>query len=98
MGEPAMHEALSAPFPTPPDFYKHFSAGNLARLDALSGQKDAISVLANKPVTLPTEAEELRFLRPPTPPGDGAYRIFNEKRSVSLKLHRLERFLPCSTA
>ncbi|GAB7349386.1 hypothetical protein MBLNU459_g8510t1 [Dothideomycetes sp. NU459] len=82
MAEQSQARMLSAAFPTPPPYYKHFTKDNVSRLRqirkevAASSQTDpeqgaeapALDVLA-----LPAE---LRYLVPPEPPADGRYKSF----------------------
>lgn len=62
MGEP---QAIAAPFPTPPPFWKHFTKENVARAKQLRHADDETSV-----------DDELRYLIPPPPPKDGKYTSF----------------------
>lgn len=70
-------QTVNAAFPAPPDFYKHFTAANLALLESTESDRTAQSSLLN-------DHPEIRYLRPPTPPANGEYRSFGEQRSVSL--------------
>jgi mediator of RNA polymerase II transcription subunit 7 len=84
-------QGLSAYFPPPPPFYKHFTTKNLERLEELKASANAESS-ENEPVDssigltkqqileLPTE---LRYLIPPEPPADGKCRLFGEEVDVS---------------
>ncbi len=64
---------LAAPFPAPPSFYHSFTSENLARL-----RDWETTGASNEEIP-----DELRYLRPPTPPTNGVYNIFGEERSVS---------------
>lgn len=81
MAEQAQARMLSAAFPTPPPFYKHFTKQNVTKLRELrkeaaknkfecddESHQPQIDVLSLPP--------ELRFLVPPEPPADGRYRSF----------------------
>ena len=77
----ADQQGLTAPFPQPPPFYKHFTKANLSQLRQIrkeagvpptrepqdSDQKD-IDILSLPP--------ELRYLLPPPPPTADSYRSF----------------------
>ena len=82
--------AISAAFPAPPPFYKHFTEQNLSRLKELQqkAQSDGTSAIAdfNAPsasnlLDLPPE---LRFLIPPEPPSSGLYRSFGDQYNASI--------------
>ena len=67
---------LSAAFPTPPPFYKHFTKENATQLrdlrrDPSSKDIDAASIPA-----------DLRNLLPPEPPTDGRYKSFGIQHDV----------------
>lgn len=78
--------AISAAFPAPPPFYKHFTEQNLSRLHELQQQQaqpdppTATSSPPPKPLDLPPE---LRFLIPPAPPSSGLYRSFGDSYNAS---------------
>jgi len=81
--------AISAAFPAPPPFYKHFTEQNLSRLRELQQQQaqpdppTADPTAASpppKPLDLPLE---LRFLTPPDPPSSGIYRSFGDSYNAS---------------
>ncbi|KAL8791701.1 MAG: hypothetical protein Q9195_005708 [Heterodermia aff. obscurata] len=76
--------AVSAAFPAPPPFYKHFTKENLAHLEKLRASND--SSIEEIPTDTPAKAPpslditslptEIRYLIPPSPP-NGEYRSFN---------------------
>lgn len=71
---------ISAVFPAPPPFYKHFTEANLARVKELRtevGSDD--DNLKQRLLELPAE---LRYLLPPEPPADGLYRSFGGSYNV----------------
>ena len=70
MADPYPAKGLAAAFPAPPPFYHHFTAQNLARLEEIRRQKDAVDV-----DTLPVD---LQFLVPPPVPVTGTYRSFGD--------------------
>lgn len=87
MAEQNQARMLSAAFPTPPPFYKHFTKANVSKLRELGKEatknktegseeegQAAIDVLS-----LPTE---LRYLIPPEPPADGKYQSFGANYDV----------------
>ncbi|KKY14150.1 putative rna polymerase ii mediator complex protein [Diplodia seriata] len=85
---------LSATFPAPPPFWKHFTSDNRARYKELQQQNDDQTAAdegeGRKPADIPAE---LRYLRPPEPPANGKYRSFGDpydKMTQSLLLNYLE--------
>ncbi|MCJ1282336.1 Mediator of RNA polymerase II transcription subunit 7 [Xylographa opegraphella] len=87
MAEPQTSSSITAAFPAPPPFYKHFTETNLARFAEL--QADSNTDLEdnrnnrsplNSLLDLPSE---LRYLQPPPPPPNGRYRSFGEDRSLA---------------
>ncbi|CAF9937259.1 MAG: Mediator of RNA polymerase II transcription subunit 7 [Heterodermia speciosa] len=76
--------AISAAFPAPPPFYKHFTNENLARLEKLRASNDSSieGISPDVPAKVPPALDitslptELRYLIPPSPPS-GEYRSFN---------------------
>lgn len=68
----------NTPFPNPPSFWHSFTEDNIAAYEALK---------VNPGAKFPSDlSDELKNLRPPTPPITGEYRIFGEKRSVRYRL------------
>ena len=76
--------AISAAFPAPPPFYKHFTNENLAHLANLRASNDSstedippgIPAKAPPPLDITSLPTEIRYLIPPSPP-NGEYRSFN---------------------
>ena len=76
--------AISAAFPAPPPFYKHFTNENLARLEKLRASNDSsivgispdVPAKAPPPLDITSLPTEIRYLIPPSPP-KGEYRSFN---------------------
>ena len=83
---------LSAAFPAPPPFWKHFTPDNQEKLEDLKKERNE-----DQPPSKWTPAElralelppELRFLIPPEPPSSGTYTCFGQELNVSLPLHNL---------
>lgn len=80
---------LSATFPAPPPFWKHFTPENRARLKELqdtakgsSNHDDEGSNSAQQPPRLADLPPELRYLQPPEPPANGKYRSFGDQYDV----------------
>ena len=74
MAEQQQPSVLSAAFPAPPPFYKHFTSENIDRLKDLQ-QHQAEAELNELP-------EDLRYLVPPLPPTDGTYSSFGDSYNV----------------
>jgi len=78
---------ITAAFPAPPPFYRHFTEENLARFAELQG--DAATTLSKtdgesqKLTSVLNLPPELRFLQPPSPPPNGRYRCFGEDHEIS---------------
>ncbi len=93
--------AITAAFPTPPPFYKHFTKQNLSKLQRF--RKEAGASTLNGDVqqgfsllSLPTE---LRYLIPPSPPPENQYRTFGASINLnapdaSLKEAGIEQLFP----
>ena len=64
----------NTPFPNPPSFWHSFTEDNIAAYEAFK-VKSGVESQADIP-------DELKNLRPPTPPISGEYHIFGETRSV----------------
>lgn len=74
----------STTFPTPPPFYKHFTAANLQSLQKQRQQQsieqpDTASTVADDPQL----SSELRYLVPPAPPADGRWRTFGFQHDLN---------------
>ncbi|MCJ1404102.1 Mediator of RNA polymerase II transcription subunit 7 [Xylographa trunciseda] len=90
MAEQQQNSSITAAFPAPPPFYKHFTEANLTRFaelqadsitdpeDTQGNQQSSSSLLDLPP--------ELRCLQPPPPPSNGKYRSFGEDRSLAAPL------------
>ncbi|KAL1649561.1 Mediator of RNA polymerase II transcription subunit 7 [Diplodia intermedia] len=81
---------LSATFPAPPPFWKHFTSDNRARYRELQQQNDDQTAAGEgegrKPADIPAE---LRYLRPPEPPATGKYRSFGDPYDINTALTSL---------
>lgn len=84
---------LSATFPAPPPFWKHFTPENRARLKELqdaakgsSNHDDEGSNSAQQPPRLADLPPELRYLQPPEPPANGKYRSFGDQYDINTPL------------
>lgn len=79
-------QSISAAFPAPPPFYKHFTEASLTQLAELRGSLGSVSGSVSgsqKPLhSLLDLPSELQYLQPPVPPSDGKYRSFGEDRMV----------------
>ncbi|KAI9873789.1 MAG: Mediator of RNA polymerase II transcription subunit 7 [Pleopsidium flavum] len=78
--------AISAAFPAPPPFYKHFTSQNLARLKELQQQAEPNTTATestNSPSHLLDLPPELRFLIPPEPPSLGIYKSFGDQYNIN---------------
>ncbi|MCJ1382372.1 Mediator of RNA polymerase II transcription subunit 7 [Xylographa soralifera] len=90
MAEPQQNSSITAAFPAPPPFYKHFTETNFTRFAEL--QADSNTDLDDtkdngKPSgSLLDLPPELRYLQPPPPPSNGRYRSFGEDRSLAAPL------------
>ena len=88
--------ALTSAFPSPPNFYTHFTPANLDRIAALRklAQPPATStpdpeddtLNDDAPTIIPNLPEELKYLQPPPPPQNGLYRSFGDLSNVCLSL------------
>jgi len=86
MTEQQQPGAISAAFPAPPPFYKHFTEQNLARLKELQQQPEPNATSAeptNDSSHLLDLPPELRFLIPPEPPSSGLYKSFGDQYNAS---------------
>lgn len=92
MAEQNPARLLSAAFPTPPPFYKHFTKQNVTRLrelrkEAEKNQPSETDGSGNAVIDVASLPPELRFLVPPEPPADGRYKAFGADYDVCLVLH-----------
>lgn len=87
MAEQTQHpQQISAPFPAPPPFYKHFTKENTSQLrrirrEADASQQHADEVNGNehkRDVDILSLPPELRYLIPPPPPTEGKYKSFGQ--------------------
>ncbi|KEQ94173.1 hypothetical protein AUEXF2481DRAFT_6226 [Aureobasidium subglaciale EXF-2481] len=79
MAEQAQVRMLSAAFPTPPPYYKHFTKQNVTKVRQI--RKEAATNSDQVDVeSLPTE---LRYLIPPEPPTDGRYKSFGAQYDLA---------------
>lgn len=86
----AGQQKVTAAFPPPPPFWKHFTSQNLKKLDECkkeheekSGSKQIWTPEALRMLELPPE---LRFLVPPQAPTSSSYSLFGESQSVFISL------------
>lgn len=87
MAEQSQARMLSAAFPTPPPYHKHFTKENVSQLRQIrkdiaanrTGGDDSTEQSGLDVIALPTE---LRFLVPPEPPADGRYKSFGADYDV----------------
>ncbi|KAL1955719.1 hypothetical protein VTO42DRAFT_8191 [Malbranchea cinnamomea] len=94
----ASQQKVTAAFPPPPPFWKHFTPQNLEKLEELKKEAQGQAQGEHrKQRSWSTEAlralnvpPELRFLVPPEPPSSGAYSLFGEIQTSSTKLPSLK--------
>ncbi|MCJ1392904.1 Mediator of RNA polymerase II transcription subunit 7 [Xylographa bjoerkii] len=90
MAEQQQTTSITAAFPAPPPFYKHFTEAHLARFAEL--QADPTTELEDTKNKQPSSGSlldlppELRYLQPPPPPANGKYRSFGEDHSLAAPL------------
>jgi mediator of RNA polymerase II transcription subunit 7 len=83
-------------FPSPPPFYKNFTAENVARLKSYKQEKGIEDEEDGMPTHMTAEQQqelpvELRFMVPPKPPGEEEeFRVFNEVTKVSRPLAMID--------
>lgn len=88
MADAAQQRALTAAFPPPPPFWKHFTPDNLQRLEEIKQEARGGEDSKKKKKWTPAELQalkvppELRFLVPPEVPSNGHYSVFSELQSV----------------
>ena len=80
MADQAQARMLSAAFPTPPPYYKHFTKQNVTKVRQI--RKEA-ATNANQ-VDVESLPAELRYLIPPEPPADGRYKSFGAQHDVRI--------------
>lgn len=83
-------QKVTAAFPPPPPFWKHFTSQNLKKLEECKkeheeklGSKQSWTPEALRMLEVPPE---LRFLVPPKAPTSGSYSLFGESQSVFTSL------------
>ncbi|KAB8346384.1 hypothetical protein FH972_023426 [Carpinus fangiana] len=87
MADDQQENVLSAAFPAPPPFFKHFTPDNVKRVEAARAaasqngdtSPSSIDAAIRKDSDLPSE---LHFLLPPEPPQSDEYRSFGETFNV----------------
>ncbi|KAK2761578.1 Mediator of RNA polymerase II transcription subunit 7 [Arachnomyces sp. PD_36] len=95
MAEAGQQRAVTAAFPPPPPFWKHFSSANLEKLEELKKEECSKNNKENPKTLSPADLRslplppELRYLVPPEPPQSGFYNLFGEAQSVSTNLPSL---------
>ncbi|EEH38347.1 mediator of RNA polymerase II transcription subunit 7 [Paracoccidioides lutzii Pb01] len=87
-------QKVTAAFPPPPPFWKHFTTQNLKKLEECKkqheeniGSKQTWTPETLRLLELPAE---LRFMVPPKAPISGSYSLFGEWQSVSINLPSLQ--------
>ncbi|CAD0015210.1 unnamed protein product, partial [Aureobasidium pullulans] len=70
---------LSAAFPTPPPYYKHFTSQNVTKVRQI--RKEAAT--NSDQVDVGSLPADLRYLIPPEPPADGRYKSFGAQHDES---------------
>lgn len=78
MADQAQARMLSAAFPTPPPYYKHFTKQNVTKVRQI--RKEAAT--NTNQVDVESLPAELRYLIPPEPPADGRYKSFGAQHDV----------------
>lgn len=88
--------ALTSAFPSPPNFYTHFTPSNIASMAAIreshieSASQDTSKTQSQDATALPpiiaNLPEELKYLQPPPPPKGGLYRSFGDVFNVCSSL------------
>ena len=108
MADQQQQQQISAPFPTPPPFYKHFTKQNLAQLRQVrkeasqpSSTENDSSSREHKDIDILSLPPELRYLTPPSPPQDGKYASFgasldHNQPDQSLAAAGIEQLYPSS--
>ncbi|CAD0046898.1 unnamed protein product [Aureobasidium pullulans] len=78
MAEQAQARMLSAAFPTPPPYYKHFTKQNVTKVRQI--RKEAAT--NSDQVDVGSLPADLRYLIPPEPPADGRYKSFGAQHDT----------------
>lgn len=86
MAEQQQLNVVSAAYPAPPPFYKHFTPENLRRLEELRTEPEHIGGEGSSPTPVSQLPPELRYLVPPRPPTEGTYRSFGDSYNVYIPL------------
>lgn len=79
--------ALTAPFPPPPPFWKHFTIENIEKLETIKQEAATTKKSLGKKWS-PEDLQaldvpaELRYLIPPAAPTEGTYTVFGELQNV----------------
>ncbi|KEQ74284.1 MED7-domain-containing protein, partial [Aureobasidium namibiae CBS 147.97] len=79
MADQAQARMLSAAFPTPPPYYKHFTKQNVTKVRQI--RKEAAS--NTNQIDVASLPAELRYLIPPEPPADGKYKSFGAQHDLA---------------
>ncbi|THX79360.1 mediator of RNA polymerase II transcription subunit 7 [Aureobasidium pullulans] len=79
MAEQAQARMLSAAFPTPPPYYKHFTKQNVTKVRQI--RKEAAT--NSDQVDVGSLPADLRYLIPPEPPADGRYESFGAQHDLA---------------
>lgn len=80
MADQAQARMLSAAFPTPPPYYKHFTKQNVTKVRQI--RKEAAT--NTNQIDVDSLPAELRYLIPPEPPADGRYKSFGAQHDVRI--------------
>ena len=89
MAEPGQQRGVTAAFPPPPPFWKHFSHANIEKLEEVKNEienrddgksKKSWSPTALRRLELPSE---LQYLVPPEIPKTESYKLFGETQLVT---------------
>ncbi len=90
MADEQQSNLLSAAFPAPPPFCKHFTSENLVRLQEVCPDHGSEEVRrdALESAQLLGLPPELRYLIPPEPPQDGIYKSFGAQYNVLRRLKK----------
>lgn len=95
MADGQQTNAISAAFPAPPPFYKHFTEANLGKVDVLlkdkreASQGVEASTNATPNLQIGDIPPELQYLLPPAPPPSGKFKVFGESYDVRQGLRSL---------
>jgi mediator of RNA polymerase II transcription subunit 7 len=81
MEEQQQQPSLAAGYPAPPPFWQSFIPENLERISSLRAAQPSSSSLDSAtalPIRILDLPPELRYLQPPEPPTQGAFRVFGD--------------------